>query len=53
MQDHQQKQDYKQGTTVIVRFKGLEYELKLAGTFKMKAHSYFWQTFLQLDCSLF
>lgn len=37
MEDHQQKQDYKQGITVIIRFKGLEYELKLTGSFKMKA----------------
>lgn len=48
---HQQKQDYKQGITVIVRFKDLENKLKLAGNFKMKGHSFFWQTFLQLNCS--
>lgn len=37
VEHHQQKQDYKQGITVIVRSEDLEYELKLAGSFKMKA----------------
>lgn len=41
VQHDQQKQNYKQGITVIARFKDLEYEVKLAGIFKTKTHSFF------------